>query len=218
MHPELTRAIQAIKTSKRELVMQILTVFVFPIVLIMLGFIPIEWRIGVLIGIVSLLLIILFTEKWTPAMLGVAKGSVRRYFLPYAVFTGAAVLLIIYFGRSISGVGNQPEWWLYNHFLYLFFVVSLFQEIAYRGYLIPALGKLFTHPASVFIANVAAFTFLHVIFPNLLTNLPIALLGGIGFTAMYMRYPSLPLIVISHAILNFLAVLYGFFVIPGVTY
>jgi membrane protease YdiL (CAAX protease family) len=60
--------------------------------------------------------------------------------------------------------------------------------------------------------------FLHVIFPNPMIGLPIAFIGGIGFAVMYLRYPSLPLIILSHALINFFVVLYGFFVVPGVTY
>ena len=60
--------------------------------------------------------------------------------------------------------------------------------------------------------------FLHSIFPNPTIGLPIAFIGGLGFALMYMKYPSLLLIIISHSIINFFVVLYGFFVIPGVTY
>ncbi len=218
MHPELSRAILEIRTSKRELVAQILTVFIFPIVLIQLGFIPLGARVFVLIFLVSLLVIILFTEKWTLAMLGVTKAGIKKYFLPYLIFTAAMVLLITAFGESVTGKEELGNWWTKQHFLYLFFIVSLFQEIAYRGYLIPALGKLIAKPQIVFLCNIVLFTFLHAIFPDPLVSLPVAFAGGIGFAAMYMKYPSLPLIIISHALLNFFAVLYGFFVIPGVTY
>ncbi len=218
MHPEISRAIAEIRTSKRELVAQILTVFIFPIILIQLGFIPINARIFVLIFLVSLLVVILFTEKWTLAMLGVAKASIKKYFLPYLIFTAITVLLITMFGESVTGKEELGRWWTERHFLYLFFIVSLFQEIAYRGYLIPALGKLIAKPEIVFFCNVVLFTFLHAIFPDPLISLPVAFVGGIGFAAMYMKYPSLPLIILCHALLNFFVVLYGFFVIPGVTY
>ena len=173
MNPELSRSAEAIRTSKRELVMQILTVFVFPILFIRFGFVPIEWRIPLLVGLVTLLVIILFTEQWNRKMLGMSTVSFWKYWKQYALFTIVGAALILVFGESISGIEEHARWWEHRHFLYLFFIVSAFQEIAYRGYLIPALAKLFKNTTTLVIANVLLFVLLHSIFPNPAINLPI---------------------------------------------
>ena len=142
-----------IRTSKKELSLQILLVFILPIIFFQTGIISVKYRIFVLVLIVTTLLIILFFEKWTPRMLGLTSLNLKKFVVPYGIFTLIGTLSIIRFGEII---GNQEitNWWTHSHFLYLFFVVSFFQEIAYRGYLIPALGKLTNVPIFIIFANI----------------------------------------------------------------
>lgn len=217
MHESLIQNAHTIRTGKKELFLQILLVFIIPIFLIKGGIIPLQLRSLILISVVFVLLLVLLKEKWTLPMLGIQKAPIKKYFVHYAVFTAIGVVIISQLGEKI-GYEELAQWWQHKHFLYLFFIVSLFQEIAYRGYLIPALIKLSRSPLSVIVCNTLLFTLLHTIFPNLLVNLPLALLGGFGFAILYMKYPNLPLIIVSHSVLNFVAVLYGFFSIPGLTY
>jgi membrane protease YdiL (CAAX protease family) len=217
MNDQIAYAIENIKTSKRELLIQIFAVFILPILIIRAGFIEGDDRIWMLVGIVTILLVILLREKWTRAMLGATSYRIKKYLIPYIIFTLISIILISMFGEKL-GQPEVAQWWKHSHFIYGFFIVSLFQEIAYRAYLIPALGKLFKSKFFIVVTNALIFMFLHSIFPNPLFGLPIAFVGGIGFALMYMRYPSLLLIIISHSIINFFVVFYGFFVIPGVTY
>ena len=151
-------------------------------------------------------------------MFGMQKKLLKKYLRPYIIFTLIMLCLIAASGEYILKTEEVRKWWTHSHFLYMFFVVSFFQEIAYRGYLVPALGKLSSNIPMVIFANALIFTLLHTIYPNPMIGLPMAFMGGIAFCLMYIRYPSLPLIILSHAALNFCAVLYGFFIIPGVTY
>ena len=217
MEPHLAQTINQIKTPKRELLAQMFVVFIVPILAIYYGFVPATYRIWVLGIVMTLFVLLLIQEKWTRGMLGLGKLQIKKYLLPYALFTIVAVLVTSYYGERI-GREELSAWWTHSHFLYKFFLVSLFQEVGYRAYLIPALGKLISKPALVVTINALLFTFLHIIFPSPLLGLPLAFVGGIGFALMYMRYPSLILIIISHSIINFCVVLFGFFVIPGVTY
>lgn len=220
MHPKIAETIANIRTGKRELFFQILLVFIVPVVLVQTGIIPVNGRVPLLALLVSALLAVLFSfEHWTPHMFGLDKAALRAHFLPYVIFTAILAVGLAAFGEYILKYEELKEWWTHSHFLYLFFVVSLFQEIAYRGYLIPALGKLSDARTPVLIfANALLFTFLHVIYPHPMIGLPVAFVGGVAFAIMYLRHPSLTLVILSHAVLNFVAVLYGFFVIPGVTY
>ena len=217
MNDQIKYMIDNIKTGKVELITQILIVFILPVLFIDLGIIELNERIYILVILVTLLFSVLIAEKWTFIMLGISKYRIKKYILPYVIFTLVTVVLVSLFGEKI---GNEEvaNWWKHSHFLYGFFIVSLFQEVGYRGYLIPALGKLIEKPWMVILVNALIFMFLHSIFPNPLIGLPLAFVGGLGFAIMYMKYPSLPLIIISHSIINFFVVLYGFFVIPGLTY
>lgn len=217
MNPALTDAINNIKTSKQEIFAHILVVFVLPIVFIKTQILAIEYRVPVLVALITLLCAIVLREKWTFSMLGINTHTFKKYFLPYTLFTIAGVTFIISVAHGL-GYKGIPHWWSYPHFIYLFFIVSLFQEIGYRAYLIPALGKITNDPVWILLLNTILFTLLHTIFPNMIVGLPVAFVGGLGFALMYMKYPNLPLVVLSHSILNFCAVLYGFFVVPGITY
>lgn len=218
MNKSLRSSIAAIRTSTHELFLQIVLVFILPIILLYAGVIPVEKRIIVLGIMVGALVLVLFLEQWNLKMLGIRRDTIKDYLVPYIVFTFAMVLLITLFGENITKKEELAQWWNHNHFLYRFLIVSGLQEIAYRGYLMPALGKITQKPVLLILSNAIIFTFLHILFPNPLVGLPVAFIGGVGFAIMYYRYPNLPLIIISHSIINFCIILYGFFVIPGITY
>ncbi|MCX6753095.1 MAG: type II CAAX endopeptidase family protein [Candidatus Nomurabacteria bacterium] len=217
MNDQIKYIVDNIKTSKRELIFQILIVFILPVLFIDLGIISPSQRVYLLVILVSLLMVVLTAEKWTFLMLGISKYRIKKYIIPYTIFTLVAIVLVSFFGEKI-GQEEVSRWWTHSHFIYGFFIVSLFQEVGYRGYLIPALSKLIPKPWIVVTINALIFMFLHSIFPNTIIGLPLAFIGGLGFAIMYMKYPSLILIILSHSLINFFVVLYGFFVIPGVTY
>ncbi|MCX6757737.1 MAG: type II CAAX endopeptidase family protein [Candidatus Nomurabacteria bacterium] len=217
MDEQIKYIVENIQTSKKELLLQILLIFILPILLIDLSIISSGQRVYLLVALISLLVVILVEEKWTLLMLGITKYRIKKYIIPYTIFTLVTVATISLFGEKI-GYEELNKWWKYSHFIYGFLLVSIFQEVGYRAYLIPALSKLISRPWLVVIVNALIFMFLHSIFPNPMIGLPLAFIGGLGFAIMYMRYPSLLLIIISHSIINFAVVLYGFFVIPGVTY
>lgn len=219
MHPELKRAEKGIRSTKKQIFVQVLLVFIVPVALLYYHVIPLSMRVPVLAvatsGFVAYLVLV---EGWTSHMFGIRKGEFSKFFGPYLVFTVSMMLVLVLFGEYAIKTEELKRWWTSSHFLYLFFFVSLFQEVAYRGYLVPALGKMTKSLSVMVLANILLFTFLHIIFPNPIIGLPVAFVGGAGFVLMYLRYPSLPLVVLSHAALNFCAVLYGFFIIPGLTH
>jgi membrane protease YdiL (CAAX protease family) len=87
----------------------------------------------------------------------------------------------------------------------------LLQEIAYRGFLFPKLQELSQKWWVVIGANTVLFTFLHIIYPIPGIMLPVAFFSGLALSIMYRYYPNLILISLAHAVLNFIAVLHGFF-------
>lgn len=218
MSPVLRHTILKIKTSRREIFVQIFLIFVLPIFLILTKIVSAKAHVLLLVLLVTLLVLVLHTEKWTPKMLGIDWKLPLKQILAYTAFTLFGILIIVQLSERVVGNEELANFWQHSHFLYMFFVVSFFQEVAYRGYLIPALGKLASKPIYIVVANTLLFTFLHTIFPAMLVGLPLAFVGGLGFSLIYMKYPNLPLIILAHSVLNFFAVLYGFYVIPGITY
>ena len=59
--------------------------------------------------------------------------------------------------------------------------------------------------------NAIIFALLHIIYSNDYVSLLMIFAAGLGFAGMYLYYPNLILIALSHSVLNFIAVLFGFY-------
>ncbi len=198
--------------SVETAVLQVVFFFVVPIVLLYFEIIPISGRIYTLLFVSLLLYGVIKKEGWTSEAVGLTTKNVKKFFGPYFFATIAAMVAIIEIARML-GVASVSDWWTNPHFLFLFFVVSFFQELVFRGILMPLLGRIFPDSFTVIVVNALLFAGMHVIYPNPVIGLPFAFIGGIFFAGLYRRYPNLYLVTLSHAILNFLAVWYGLFTI-----
>lgn len=199
----------------RELILyQIFFIFILPIALLTFGIVPLSWRMVVLCISMLFMYGVIQNEKISDHDMGLGKTGLRRGVAAYTLFTIIGAILLVkislYFGLKPNIV-----WWKSTHLLFLFLPVSLLQEIAYRGFLFPKLRKLSSKWWVVIGANVILFTVLHAIYPMPDIMLPVAFFSGIGLAVMYRFFPNLLLISASHAILNFIAVLYGFFFFHG---
>lgn len=105
----------------------------------------------------------------------------------------------------------QQFWYRDMHLLFFFIPISIAQEFLYRSFLMRELSSLHLSFFSVILVNTFLFTFLHVIYGSLSFVLPMTFVAGIGFAWMFKKYPNFYLISLSHALLNFTAVLYTFF-------
>jgi membrane protease YdiL (CAAX protease family) len=193
-------------------VLQVFFIFVAPVLLLYFDIIPKGARIIVLLFLALMIYGITRKEQWSHHDFGLRTDNFKTTWFPYALMTLVGVFLIILFSKTI-GLAPVGDWFLKPHFLYLFLVVSVLQEFAFRGFLVPVLRGAFPDTAGVVVINALLFTLIHIIYPIPQFSLPLAFIGGIAFALMYVKYPNLYLIAISHSILNFIAVLYGFFVI-----
>lgn len=191
---------------------QVVVFFVLPIVLLYFGIIPIEARVPALLLFCLLMLGVIRKEKWTAKDFGLSLKTIRPALPSYAIATGVALLAIVWFSKSL-GMETAPQWWTRPHFLFLFLLVSFFQEFAFRGFLLPVLSRIFPDTFTVVIVNALLFAGMHAIYPFPEVGLPFSFIGGLFFALLYTRYPNLILVSLSHAALNFFAVLYGFFTI-----
>lgn len=190
---------------------QIVLIYVLPIVLFYYRILPQDLRMIVL-GVMCLLIYgIMQKEHLDLSHIGLTV-PIKKYFKPYFLWTFLAVLFIV--GYSVVfDFSPQASWWINPHFWFIFALVSFFQEFAYRGFLPILLKRITKSPLIEIFLNALLFTLLHVLFPHLFIALPLAFLGGLFFSMLYHFYPDLILVSISHAVLNFLAVMFGFFVL-----
>lgn len=149
--------------------------------------------------------------KWTLKDMGIIKGWMKDW-APYLLFTLFAVLFLFWLSK-ITPHSSLPHWWRNAKFLLLFIPLSVLQEIAFRGILMNMLIRAFKNPVIIIGVNAIIFALLHIIYLNAIFVLPFTFIAGIGFAWLYYKYPNLILVSISHSILNFVAMILGFFVL-----
>jgi membrane protease YdiL (CAAX protease family) len=199
-------------SQEKELVwVQILYLFVAPVLLLYFGVISEDAGYLVLF-VVSLLMIgIVKHNNWTSSDFGVKKDFWKDFY-PYFLFTLGGVGFLFWLSQISS---HQPmiSWWQDYRFLLLFIPISFFQEIAFRGILMNMLKRAFSNPIFIIGLNAVLFSLVHIIYLNPIFTIPVTFIAGIGFAWLYYQYPNLILISISHAVLNFVAMILGFFII-----
>ncbi|HLP86525.1 MAG TPA: type II CAAX endopeptidase family protein [Candidatus Paceibacterota bacterium] len=198
--------------KERELVwLQILYLFILPVLLLYFKVLPGDFRFIMLLGVALLLLGIIRYNHWTYKDMGIEKNFMKDI-IPYSLFTVGGVLFLIWLSNVVP---HEPflNWWKSARFLLLFIPLSVLQEIIFRGILMNMLRRAFSNPIFIIGLNACVFSLMHVIYLNFVFVLPMTFIAGVGFAWMYYRYGNLPLISISHTILNFTAMILGFFVI-----
>ncbi len=197
---------------EKELVwVQILYLYIIPTLLIYYGIIPPGFRVIILLLITLLLLGIIKHDLWTHSDVGIQKDYMKDI-VPYIIFTLGGIGFIVWLSTIVP---HSPlvEWWENAKFLLLFIPISILQEIIFRGVLMNMLRRAFVSPIFIIILNASLFSLIHVIYLNSVFVLPLTFIGGIGFAWIYYKYPNLILISASHTILNFIAMILGFFVL-----
>jgi membrane protease YdiL (CAAX protease family) len=197
---------------ERELVwVQILYLYAIPVLLLYFKVLPGNFRFLMLVGVAGLLFGIVKHAHWTYEDLGVRKDFMKDI-VPYSLFTAGGIFFLVWLGQIVS---HTPllEWWENAKFLLLFIPISILQEIIFRGILMNMLRRAFKSPIFIILLNASVFALMHVIYLNSTFVLPMTFIAGIGFAWIYYQYENLPLISIAHTILNFTAMILGFFVI-----
>ena len=216
MHNEIAGAKEfKIKTRLRSAeiaIAQVLFLFVLPIALLYHNIIPVSGRLYVLLFVSLLIYGVIKKEGWTEADFGLTFKTSAKAIKVYTVSTILALSAILLVSEYFE-LPPPTHWWTKPHFLFLFIVLSFFQEFAFRGFLMPLLGKIFPDTFTIVLVNALIFAGMHSIYPYPLVALPFAFIGGLFFSILYKKYPDLILVSISHSILNFAAVWFGFFVI-----
>jgi len=198
--------------KERELVwVQILYLFILPILLLYFKVIPENYRVIMLLIVTILMFGIVKHAKWAYSDMGIHKTFMEDI-VQYTIMTVGGVLFLVWLAQVVP---HSPflGWWKNIKFLILFIPISVLQEIVFRGILMNMLMRVFKSPIFIIVLNSAIFAFMHVIYLNSIFVLPMTFIAGLAFAWMYYRYQNLILISVSHTILNFVAMILGFFVI-----
>jgi membrane protease YdiL (CAAX protease family) len=191
-------------------ILEILALFVLPVLPGFVDSVPKKYRFPIFTTVILITAAIVIIERWPLVKLGIDTSNLLNGIWLYAGFTLLGIAGLIALAKILK-FNATPEWWKQPHFLFGFILMSVGQEFLYRGFLMPELASVFPAAAAVILVNALLFTFIHAIYPNKLVNLTTIFLGGLGFAGIYYFYPNLIMISLSHMILNFVAVYFGFF-------
>ena len=200
-----------IKKEKELVWLQILYLFIAPVLLLYYKVLPGDFRFIMLFGVALLLYGVVKYNHWTSSDLGIKKNFMED-FSSYFIFTIGSILFLVWLSK-IAPHTPFLKWWENIRFLVLFIPISVLQEIIFRGVLMNMLNRAFSNPIFIIVLNASLFAMMHVIYLNSVFVLPMTFIAGIGFAWMYYKYRNLILISASHTILNFIAMILGFFVL-----
>ncbi|MFH1608948.1 MAG: type II CAAX endopeptidase family protein [Patescibacteria group bacterium] len=196
--------------SKRLVITQIFIIFVLPVFVLYFKILSTDWRM-ILLAISAVFIYgIIRHEKWTHEEMGLRLDNFKKAIPFYAIFTilGIVILFFIQYKLGLQNL-NTKEFFIRS---WIFFIpISIFQEFAFRSFLIPRLKYLYDNKFTIILVNAILFTLIHIIYPNLGIGLAVAFVSGIFFSWLYIKYPNLLLVSVSHAVLNIIAILLGFF-------
>lgn len=185
-------------------VLRLTAIFVFPVVLILFGIIPFEWRFYVLVGMTFLAAGIAFARH-TLHGLGMVRPdwrAVLRWAIAPALLLAVALLLTNLPHRHVQTPGH----WTF----YLFFVLisAPAQEFLYRSFLFAELATLRLPPAAIVLLSTVLFGFMHVIYHDTATVL-LTTAVGLAWATVFHLTRRVWLTAVSHAVLGAVAILAG---------
>lgn len=192
----------------QKAIAQIFVLFILPMIFLAINDTALH-RSTYIFYIVSLVLCtILIQEKWTFRSLGFRVDNVNKAALPYFIFTFLGILLVF----AAAGFYQKPIQDLTEntHFLYGFILLSFFQELLFRSYLIPTLDLLLKNTSFKVLVNAFLFAAIHLFFPQPIPVFVMTFLMGAGLTLLYIKYPNIILATASHALINALATYHCF--------
>ena len=141
----------------RELVwVQILYLYLIPIMLLYYKVIPSNFRILTLLVVTFFIYGIARYEKWENKDFGIQKNW-HKYYLPYLIFTIAGVILLLIV-EEIEISSPMLNWWHNARFLLLFIPLSVIQELIFRGVLMNMLRRVFVNKWFIIILNATVFS------------------------------------------------------------
>src|SRR3989338_5010179 len=161
------------KHERHMAIYQVFLIFVLPIVLLYYDIIKKDWRVLILLCVTLVIYAIIRKEKWPREKLGLHLHNFLKSIFVYTFFTMIGIVLLLKFASYLDYI-PMDGFWRQPHFLFLFLPVSFFQEVAYRGFLIPLLEKIHNNNFFIILVSGVLFAFLHIIYPNPEIMMPIA--------------------------------------------
>lgn len=182
--------------------------YYLPVILIWVGVISFDLRFHVLVGMALVMAVYSWLRKIHLSELGFRKdtlfGSLLWNGLLSAVFV--ALLYTLYFAGLIR-TPTVPEWRMF--FIFYVFISSPAQEFIFRSVIFAEMKRLTNfNPIAQIVVSTITYSFLHVIYNDLITLFVTAFMGVV-WGILYYRYPNFWGVTLSHAVLGVVSISVG---------
>ncbi|MFZ6036354.1 MAG: type II CAAX prenyl endopeptidase Rce1 family protein [Patescibacteria group bacterium] len=184
---------------------------ILPLALITSGMIRARWRWYLLTGVVLAISGVFFIRRTTLADIGIHTDYIVATLLAYGIFAVTGCVFLRWLSM-VLGQAPHTDWRQDTHFRYWFIPISIGQQYVFMSFSLRQLIELTDVVWAAVIINAVLFAIMHSIYGNWRVHLPLALVAGLGFSALYSVFPNLIVASAAHMVLNFTAVYYGFFV------
>jgi membrane protease YdiL (CAAX protease family) len=179
-----------------------------PIVLIWLGVIPFAYRFHVLAAVLCNFVLYGLCRRYRFSELGLTLQGSRNSLLANALFCAVGCLGLYLVQKAGLLMPREHSYSLTSFLLYILFLAPV-QEFIFRGILFAEMQRCrIVDPCIVLLVSTVTFSFLHIIYghPPLLL---ITFVGGLVWGILYLRWPSLLGVSMSHALLGAFAMFLG---------
>ncbi|MFA5134977.1 MAG: CPBP family intramembrane glutamic endopeptidase [Patescibacteria group bacterium] len=194
------------------LLIQIILLFILPLTLLYCRVVPVRFRLWVLGAVLAGCVLVSACEGTPLVAMGIRTDTVGSSLMPYLLFTAAGIAAIAGYAHAV-GKKSATTWWRDDHFLFWFMPISAAQQFIFMGFLLPRLTEALPGTVLAVVASALLFSALHFIYKDARVDFPLAFIGGIALTTMYLSFPNLIVSSLAHMALNFTAVLFSFFTI-----
>ena len=182
----------------------LITVYVMPVLLILAGVIPFQWRFHLLMLMCATVAVLAFVRGYSFSSTdstGPRLSTILAWSIAPAVFLIAGLWLSNLPHRLVS-VEHLP--------FYLFFVLvsAPAQEFLYRSFLFAELMRHGLPSGLLIIVSALLFAWMHVIYKDPLT-LAFTFVAGLIFGAVFLKTRSFCAVALSHAALGVVAIYLG---------
>lgn len=190
----------------------IVVLFLIPITLVLTGTISASWRLWLLAGIGVIVATIQLHAPYSldTTFLHIPDSSFDAALLDYVIGTATGIMGL-WVLHKLFRTNTVTAWYRDPHFLFLFIPISFAQQFLYQGFLLPVAIVATNSWGWGVIITALTFGYMHSIYPNPLRHMTIGTLGGTLFALLFTIAPNLYVAVLSHMILNWVAVYNGFF-------
>ncbi|MBO0763074.1 MAG: CPBP family intramembrane metalloprotease [Hyphomicrobiaceae bacterium] len=196
------------RTSGLKFAALVLAAFYLPPLLIRVGLIPRTYAFVVLLVIAGAFALIALAQRMPAAELGFRWDNLKPAVAANAVLAlavGSGLLAAFWLG--LIRHPHAGNWWWFVPFYVL--ISCPVQEFVCRGFLFAEMRRCgITGAGSQIAISAVSYAFLHIVFRDWLAFLaPLAI--GVGWGALYRRYPNLWGVVLSHAVLGLISLRIG---------